>query len=83
MEVATVRLAIGSGSGHTLPDEPDVPPSYRFQLELRLLVAGAGGYGGSMEIREAKTISAADFKEVADILSKFHDLMNSLRAVEA
>lgn len=52
-----------------------------YELDIRVSMRQSPGYGGQLDISESVIVPAAGFLEICQILGKFHELAESLKAV--
>lgn len=50
-----------------------------YELEFHVTIRQSGNFNSRLEVRETVKIHAATFLKVAGILSKFHDLAQTLK----
>lgn len=51
-----------------------------YELEIRVSLRQQGGYAGQLEIADRVVIPAAGFLEICQVLGRFHELAESLKA---
>lgn len=51
-----------------------------YTLDIRVSMRQSPGYGGQLDISESVTVPASGFLEICQVLGKFHELAESLKA---
>lgn len=53
-----------------------------YELDIKVSMRQSPGYGGQLDISDSVTVTAAGFLEICQILGKFHELAESLKAAQ-